>query len=341
MLWILCFVPAMQSQADIYENSYVIPEITSIVFARDYVALTVEPAWHKGTIAAAESHQRFFLADRSDYRFDQITEREFAEQLKTDHLHRYMTMGTRNLENEQGLRVVEGACTNDSVTPTELDFEDLSVTVDLKCSSSVNDVLRLDDEIWITTYKLGSHGVFGGEGLLVISLDGDVKARKEIGEYVAAGLARDPWSTDVWALTLGRITVFSKAHTVKRLYWPIHDFDKDRERPDVFVIESMNGARTNPLAVIAYGLGEKNYQKFFRSVKELPNEYDESLLGNYFMGGRYHNPMLPEELNVLLDEAEPVHIWRNFVCLLNDERAKDLCGLDFTQWPVAKIGSVE
>ena len=115
---------------------------------------------------------------------------------------------------------------------------------------------------------------------------------------------------------------------------PIHDFDELCERPDMFVRASADRLLSDPLAVIAYGLGEDHYRKFFRAIKDRPDLRGRDLMYNYAMNGPdwLYQPQLPKQLNVLIEDAEPTGGWRRFVCLLPDERAKQLCELELDQW---------
>ena len=56
---------------------------------------------------------------------------------------------------------------------------------------------------------------------------------------------------------------------------------------------------------------------------------------NYAMNGPdwAWMPMLPRQLNALIEYAQPTGSWRRFVCLLDDERAEELCLLDLDLWP--------
>jgi len=323
-------------RSDAAEFSYadVIPEVTSLVFTQDSVALTLEPYFSGGQVGES-SHTRYFIADRTDYEFRQIPRKEFAEILNTDHYQEHMNPYERGefevIQSEPCRRLGN----QDSTVRKDIEIDDAVFSVEMLCQSSIADALRLNDEIWIATYEAGGHGSYGSEGLLVTSLGGDSQERIDIGSSAASGIARDPWSTDIWVVTYSRITVVSDGHAIRNRYWPLHDFDEHHQRPDIFVEASMEPRQTNPFAILAYALGEKSYQTFFDAVKEGPHLCDKDVLYNFHMWGNsyHHDPQLPLQLNILLDVAEPTIFWRRFVCMLNDKRAEELCKLELDKWP--------
>ncbi len=329
----------VQSDAAEFSHADVIPEVTSLVFTKDSVALTLEPYFSGGQIGES-ARTRYFVADRTDYQFRQIPRKEFAEILNTDHYQDHMSLyehGKFQVIQSEPCRRLEN---QDSTVRKDIEIDDAVFSVEMLCQSSIADALRLNDEIWIATYRAGGHGSYGSEGLLVTSLGGDSQERIDIGRSAASGIARDPWSTDIWVVTYYRLTVVTEKHAVRNRYWPRHDFDENHQRPDIFVVASMEPQQTNPFAILAYALGEKSYQKFFDAVKDGASLGDKDILYNFHMWGNsyYHSPQLPEELNVLLDVAEPTILWRRFVCMLNSERAKELCGLELDMWPSTSPG---
>ncbi len=321
---------------DAAEFSYadVVPEVTSLVFTKDSVALTLEPYFSGGQIGES-ARTRYFVADRTDYQFRQTPRKEFAEILNTnhyqDHMNPYEHGEFKVIQSDPCRRLGD----QDSIVRKDIEIDDAVFSVEMLCRSSIADAVRLNDEIWIATYVAGDHGSYRSEGLLVTSLGNDIQERIDIGNSAASGIARDPWSTDIWVVTYSRLTVVTEKHTVKNRYWPLHDFDKNHQRPDIFVVASMEPQQTNPFAILAYALGEKSYQTFFDAVKDGASLGDKDILYNFHMWGNsyYHDPQLPSELNILLDVAEPTIFWRRFVCMLEDERAEELCKLELDRWP--------
>ena len=214
-------------------------------------------------------------------------------------------------------------------------YENFELTVNLKCASRIFDVVRNDNELWMATSGTPANYRFEKEGIVVFSLSGEVRARIDIGNYPIIGLALDPWTQDVWAVSRDRITLVKKDHEVKRRYWPIHDFDEKRRRPDTFVTASPDRLLSDPLAIVAYGLGEAHYQKFFQAIEDRPDLRGQGVMYKFAMNGPdwIHSPMLPKQLNVLIEDAEPTGSWRRFVCMLDDQSAKELCKLDLDAWP--------
>lgn len=324
----------LQSVAAEFSGADVIPEVTSLVLTQTSVALTVDPTPRK-RFSEERAETRYFVANRADLKFQQITEQAFSDILKNDHYHDrladYQFHGFNVVSSEP---CVEYGF-EDSVVQKTFEFGSSTISVDMLCRSFVGDALLFNDELWISTYEEGNHGVYGAEGIVVTSLRGDIKTRIDIGGSQPTGIVRDPWSTDVWVSTRSQLTVIADNHTVKNRFWPIHDFDKDLERPDVFVAASMEQVRTNPFAILAYVLGEKHYQRFFHAVEGDVAVGEKDVLYRFFMWGDryYHSPQLPQELDVLLDFAEPTKVWRRFACMTPGERAEELCGLELEMWP--------
>ncbi len=326
-----CLMFTMLVNAAEFEDSDIIPAIASVVFSQHAIGLIVEPRGTSNTTTG------YFVATREDFKFQRVSEQEYSQLLAADHFHRQIGnyhqsgvyVGYWDQLRKRGISV-SGPCGRKEITGP-----DFQTSISLRCTSSVTDILIVNDKIWVGTAEFGDHGEYGAEELIVASLAGDEIARIDTGGYLHYGLAGDPWAQDVWVLSQDRITIIDQDHTVKRKYWPIYKFDDVSERPDVFVIDSDNPMKTDPLAIIAYSLGESHFQNFYNAVKDLSAPLNQHILYSFRMNGPdwSSNPILPEELTVLLEDAEPNGAWRRFVCLLDDERAKELCLLDFNDWP--------
>lgn len=173
------------------------------------------------------------------------------------------------------------------------------------------------------------------QGVIVTSLEGNEEERIAVGNHAIQGLAADPWTNDVWIVTEDRLVQASVDREARRQFWPVLDFAENDGRPVTYIRESPKRVQSNPLAVVSLGLGESHYQKFYDAIKELPDSWDQDIMYHFAMNGPnwVSMPMLPKQLNVLIDDAEPTGGWRAFVCLLDDERAEKLCSLDLDMWP--------
>ena len=316
------------------------PQIETFVLTADFIAVAVSPGYQ---IPKWEKYTRFFAADRSDYEFSRVSGEQFSQLLTPDRYERrfgtYPVTPDGQPDAPSWRLAVTNRCSDyeyksGASTTREFSFEDLSVPVELSCRSRVSRAISVRDELWIGTYRAGEFGWYSSEGLLIASLDGKVKARIAIRGPIE-DLVKDPWSSDIWVLSSWGLTVVADDRAILAKRWPAHRFDERKERPDVFVPSSSLG--TDPLAVIAYTLGEAHYQRFYQSIRNTTYVPDRELLYQYFTwqpGTRWSRPaQLPVQLNTLLKDAEPAWQWRRFACMLNDERAETLCDLDIKKWP--------
>lgn len=163
----------------------------------------------------------------------------------------------------------------------------------------------------------------------------NVEARIDVGRHSMHGLAMDPWSDDVWVVLQDRFVQINQELEIERQFWPILDFDEQTARPAMLVEESPLRLHSNALALIARSLGESHYRSFYDASIDWPDLRDSDIMYNFAMNGPSWTsmPMLPKQLNVLIENAKPTGSWRRFVCLLDDERAKKLCTLDLENWP--------
>jgi hypothetical protein len=316
------------------------PQIETFVLTADLIAVAVSPGYE---IPAWEKYTRFFVASRSDYEFTRVSGEQFSQLLALERYERrfgtYPVTPDGQPEPPSWRLASTNRCSDydyesGANTAREFSQEDSSISVEMSCKSEVSRAISVEDELWIGTYREGEFGLYGSEGLLIASLDGKVKSRIAIRGPIE-DLVRDPWSSDIWVLSEWRISVLAQDHTVLATRWPAHRFDERKERPDVFLPSSSLG--TDPLAVIAYTLGEAHYQKFYQRIRNENYVPDRGLLYKYFTwepGVRWADPVqLPVQLQSLLKDAEPTWQWRRFACMLNDERAETLCDLDIKEWP--------
>ena len=83
MVLFACLAFMVQSEAAEFDDSQIIPEVTSFVFTQNSIALTLEPERVAGPVTD------YFIANRVDYEFHQISKQEFSHSIA------YMTRGTR------------------------------------------------------------------------------------------------------------------------------------------------------------------------------------------------------------------------------------------------------
>ena len=327
---------AIPSGAAEFDEDDVLPGVTSLVFTQKAIAITLQsPTW-------LGHEDKYFVADRRNYRFRQVSKQLLLGYLRTNYYHRQFP-GYQYLNNVEPryqldqrdilIEKSENNCAPDTRVQQHIVHDDFQLRLNLKCASRILDVVRNDQELWVATFGAPYNYQFEKEGIVIALLTGEIRAQVDTGDYPMLGLALDPWTHDVWVVSQDRITLVTEEHEVKDKYWPVHDFDETRERPDTFVRASADRLRSDPLAIIAYGLGETHYKRFFQIIKNLPDLDDQNVMYNYAMNGPdwTHMPQLPKQLNSLIEDAEPTGSWRRFVCLLDDERAKELCLLDLNE----------
>lgn len=332
---IVLFVSEVQSAE--YSDGDIIPEVTSILFTRDSVALTVQLYVY---VIGETDLIRYFKADRGSLEFRQIDREQFDNLLGEDHFQDYAS-----LYEELQFAVTEpevDACRNHAdpevacraSTTKQMEIEGRTYNVEMLTTSSISDGKVIDGELWLATYEQGGHGEYSAEGVLIVSSHDTVPQRIDVGYGVAKGIAVDPWSTNIWIVTGWQLALVSEGKRVTRRYWPFHDMSKTLNRPGVFVQSSNEPIISNPLAIFAYSLGERSYEAFATAAKEGIDLYDPNPLYNFFMFGSFtHRPQLPEQLIPVLDFAEPTYSWRKFACMLPGGRAKQLCELELDAWP--------
>ena len=89
LLFLVSLLSALLCTAAEFSYTDIVPEVTSIVFSEDSIALTVEPYFSGGQIGETE-RTRYFAADRRDFTFQQVSKTEFAAILSTDHFQDHM-----------------------------------------------------------------------------------------------------------------------------------------------------------------------------------------------------------------------------------------------------------
>ena len=333
LLLILLGTAAVGEAAEFSFND-LIPEVTSIVFTQDAIGLTLEPDFTGGQVGTT-ANTRYFVAKRMDLNFRQVSSNDLAELLANDHYQNFM-----NPFDRSGFKLIATeSCRQEPKGPPtvrrELEVSGKVFSIETRCHSGIVDALRVGDEAWVATYRPGDHGSYGSEGILVFSAGSLSPVRIDAGPSAPTGIAQDPWSNNIWIVTFSRITVVARDRSVKTRYWPLHDFDMRNQRPDIFVVGSMEPKHTNPYAVIANALGEASYGKFVEAIASGTDVANRDVLYNFHIGGDIfsHHPQLPAELDSVLDAAEPTKAWRRFACMVPGERAQFMCEHEFVEWP--------
>ena len=315
-----------------YQEHDIVPQVKSVAFTPETVALTLTPAMWGSLLPETERYDRYFLLHRSARDFLQVSKDGLAAAQDGDHV--LFEPGAMQSEEKvaarQGLEIIRQAdgCETEGIVPTRISMDGASVTVFLDCLSAISSVERLDGDFWIGT-------AYGSDGVVVTSAGGTVKKRIDTGAggYVS-GMFRDPWSDDTWLLSSDRLIVVGPAYQIEKQYWPIHDFDRRARRPDVVIARSDEHLASLPLAIYAYALGEAHYERFHDAVKDDLHTAERHTLYWWFMARDVfsHQPRLPHSLIELLEDAEPTNAWRQFACRLHGDRAKSMCLSDPSTW---------
>ena len=325
--------------AEFHEDD-ILPIISSLMFTQEAIVMTLETSTYLG------KETMHFAAKRNDYKFRGVTDQEYSGPLAANYYHRKLSGKIRLRERDGQYELdqrdlslrTENGCAPESRVPTHVSHEEFQFTINLQCAARIYDAVRNNNRLWMATYidpEFSYNYEISQEGVIVASLAGREEARIDVGNHAIHGLAVDPWTQDVWIVTQDRLMQVTQEFDVERQFWPILDFAEANGRPSTFVKESSKRLLSNPLALVARGVGESYYQKFYNAIKELPDSWDQGIMYSYAMNGPdwASNPILPKQLNVLIEDAIPTGGWRRFVCLLDDERAKKLCSLDLDYWP--------
>jgi hypothetical protein len=310
----------------------VAPNIEVFVLTEELLAVEVSPGYR---IPKWEQYPRFFAAKRSNYDFERISEEQFAAIRSQPRYERRFGRSAGSpdgtIEPDSWSQVPGDLCSeydynSGADTQNTFGFGDQRISVEVSCQTAVSRAVTVDNKVWMGTYRSGEFGIYSAEGLLIFDLDGtkvdSISIRGPIEELVP-----DPWGDDIFTLSIYGVTVVGRDFQVLAERLPEHQFDAVSKRPDVVIPSDSSG--TDPVAVIAYGLGVDLYAEFFRLLAEVAYSMDDELLYQFSMlppGTHYADPaLLPEELNPILKHAEPTSRWRHFACFLSSERAKELC----------------
>jgi hypothetical protein len=322
-----------------YSEADDFPAVTALVFTESNIALTV----------VRDSYRTAYLiSDRESYSFQEIGEQDFHSLAKDEHVldstHEITDLDgdlsfTDDCENNRNLY---GGFDPDLVGRVILQLPSTAIDFEMLCWSSVSGAVSLDDSVWIGTYTVGDHGIYGSEGVLVVPKNGEPASRLDIGRDIINKLAVDPWSSDVWVATDSQLFRVAKDTSVLRRYAVYRNFNHEEQRPVVRVTASKERIKNDPLAVLADWLGPSSHRTLSEASKKgvkLPGEeplYRYAMFGNYIS----HKPQWPVELVDTLEHAQPTFGWRKFACLLPGESAKELCITNLGEWPKAADSSV-
>lgn len=315
-----------------YSEADDIPAVTSMVFAENSIALTVARDRYRTT---------YFVADREDYFFREISEQDFHAITRDEH---FQSSSYENTDLDIALSPTDD-CKNkgyrydsgdhDMTGRRILQLPSSTIDIEMLCRSSISSTVTTDTSIWIGTYTAGGHGAYGSEGVLVVPKNGDPVARLDIGHDIVIRLSVDPWSSNVWVVTHSQFFRVGNDTTVLGRYSAYRDFGLDEHRPVVRVADSEKRIENNALAVLADWLGPASHRTLSEASKagvKLPGSeplYQYAMFGNYIS----HQPLWPEELAGALEHAQPTFGWRKFACLLPGDEAKNLCTTELGEWP--------
>lgn len=315
-----------------YSEADDIPAVTSLVFTKSHIALTVARDAYRTT---------YFVADRESYSFQEISELDFHSLTMDEHVQK-STFENAALDIDLSFTddcETEGypydSGDHDKAGRRILQLPSIAIDVEMLCRSSVSSAVLLDDAIWIGTYTAGGHGDYGSEGVLVVPRNGDPGVRLDIGNDIVYKLAVDPWSSDVWVVTHSQLFRVADDTTVLARYSAYRDFYE--QRPVVLVTASPARIENNPLAVLADWLGPASHRTLSEASKKGVQLAGREPLYRFAMFGNHmsHQPQWPEELAGALEHAQPTSGWRKFACLLPGDDAKELCTTDLGEWPKA------
>jgi len=335
-LTLLCVVLCIAADANTaeYDDSWIVPTIESIVFTPSQIGVELRPTEHEGMLPRAEDHQRFYLADRIDSVFQQVDEAAFRALFELDHFYRriydYDERSPHFSLTEASGASVQRSCSSGSVLKINVVTSSLEVPISLPCKSRIADAAIINETMWTAPYTWATHGALGANGNVdIYSLGGQLEKSIRIGNIIIRAIAYDPWSADKWIISYEGIAVVSQDNHVARQYWPMHRFGE--KGPDVFIDADDQRTLSDPLAVLAYSVGERNYSKFLSLVGSAPGAMDDFDLYLFYMYG--NGVPLSEKASVLLEHVQPNDLWQEFACLLPYDDANALCELAPEQWP--------
>lgn len=324
----------LAANANEYDDSWIVPRVTAIVFSPHQVGLKIRPTDRELMLPVDQDYDRFFVVDRSDGDFRLVSEAAFENLLSGSHLFKWVFSyeeaivdGTRNGVSAHSS---DTDCDEGSLVRTEIAFGSLAFEVRLECKAIVTDATVIDDELWVVAYRWRTHGAVNDAGVVdVFSLDGTRKKSIEIGSDAVLAVAEDPWSTNTWIVGYGGLSVITSGNCIAKRYWPVHRIDE--RGPNVFVDAVEQRPESDPLALLAYSVGEDNFQRFLELFSERSTAMRGFDLYSYYMQGS--RTAMADKASSWLNYVEPSETWRQFACLLPYENARELCGLAPDDWP--------
>ena len=315
-----------------FSNDDVAPKIDTFILTEKYIAVAVDPGY---SLPRWEHYPRYFAAERPTYAFKRVSEEEFSRIRSMERYERrfdtYPVFPEGQAELPSWQEISPHLCSQydyESGASTTKVFGSggSRVSMEISCQTRVSRAIPVEDEVWVGTYRSGEFGDYAAEGLLVLSRSGSVLERMDLRGPIK-DVVQDPWGAAVWALSPYGLTVIELDHEISAIRWPVHQFDYTNERPDVVIPSDLT--RTDPLAVIAYTLGESHYAEFSRLLEDSAYSPHQELLYQFYTSDRasqWAEPAyLPDELDPLLDSANSTPQWGRFSCFLRSGRAKTMC----------------
>lgn len=173
---------------------------------------------------------------------------------------------------------------------------------------SIHSLEIIDDELLLGTGYVGERGIRGsGEGIVVQDLaSGDLVAHLD-GETGLPGssieiLRRDPYTGDLWVVTLRGFARLSAELELKETYYFHETFDPESKRPRTFLTDHYQAP--DPFAVLSRELGIEDHSGFYEAVQEIPESIREDFrLYSVFMGSMLSTPPEFEPLTPFLVRA--------------------------------------
>lgn len=207
VLGVWMIIAMYSANAAEYSGADDIPATTSLLFTPSTVAITITP-YANGEYEDTE-RTLYFLMDRSDVDFRQVSREQFAN--LTEGEHRRERTRTRYVVPRDYEVTYSGDCADlgyryDSGPPNlmgrrTIRFDSVSFEVRMLCRSSIAETILRGTDLWIATYEAGGHGEYGADGVLIASNAGAPLSRLDVGDCPVENLVKDPWSSDIWIVT--------------------------------------------------------------------------------------------------------------------------------------------
>ena len=340
-LYYVLFISIFWSSSSLsaeFEESNILPVIDSIAFSEDSVGFTAsmsEGSWYRELL----NNYIYFMFDRRTRKIIEVSEEKYLSsfsdfnQIKSSSTNETSNGTTYETKSLYCVESFEGSSRVLDTRKLTIDGKDINLKLLKKCSNISFVEIVNENQLWIATYEIGSHGDFGGEGFIVQDLiSGDLIARINTVKAIFSGVAFDPVTNDMWAFSKGGIYKINKEFKIDFENHYYHGFNMDTGQPQFGFSETYSN--NAPFSVISRYISTEDRKKFYDIVSNIPKEdraqfklYDFYMCCSFY-SKKYpasYQPLVPFFVKVLNNYPNYPNGWRQLLCRIGGENSEQYC----------------